>query len=693
MKWRIRSELAVILAVVILYLEGCSSWPLGEGSSAAQEAAEERHIIDYAVARVYPALVRIHVVTAEAYDGRLRKYESAGSGVIISKQGHVITNHHVAGKARRLVCRLPEGEEIEATLVGSDPLSDIAVLQLDPEQCSQRDKALPVAVFGDSDRVRVGDTVLAMGSPASISQSVTKGIVSNTIMIIPAFSWPFSFELDGEQVGSLVPWIAHDARISGGSSGGPLVNLDGEIVGINEIQMGLSGAIPANFARAVAEELMAAGEVTRGWTGLECQPRLKNSQIDGGVLVSGVIEGSPAAEAGIRPGDVIRAFDGFAVDARIREDLPAFNRLLASTYVGKKVEVVVVREGEERTFSLTVDPAERAEGEDVEVRSWGITAKDFTLMSSLERKRPDKDGVLVDSVRPGGPSGEAKPPLQRDDVLLEVAGRPVRSTAELREISQELSEGEDEPVAALVGFERNGEKLLTVVKIGREPPEERPILSKKAWLSVATQVLTSDLAKALGLEGTPGVRVTQVYPGLSAEKAGLQVGDVLLKIDGETIDAVHREDVEVFRAMVRQYKIGSEVTFDVVRDGEQMKLAAGLEEPPTPSPELKRYEDPNFELTIRDLSFWDRLSGKLGEGEQGVRIDRVEHAGWAALAHVAIGDVLLAVDGVPTPDVDSAEALLKGAAEAQRDGVTFFVRRGIHTMYLELEPNWDDGGR
>src|SRR5262249_49366418 len=153
----------------------------------------------------------------------------SGSGTIISADGFVVTNHHVAGRPRRIMCTLSTHEEVPADLVGTDPLSDIAVIKLHPD----KPRGVPVARFGDSDKLARGQSVLAMGSPLALSQSVTLGIVSNLEMIMPQSSG--GDLLDGEDVGTIVRWIGHDAAIYPGNSGGPLVNLAGEIVGVNEI--------------------------------------------------------------------------------------------------------------------------------------------------------------------------------------------------------------------------------------------------------------------------------------------------------------------------------------------------------------------------------------------------------------------------------------------------------------------------
>ncbi len=202
---------------------------------------------------------------------------------------------------------------------------------------------MAVATWGDSSKLKVGDVVLAMGSPMAVSQSVTQGIVSNTQMIMPR-SLAGQFRLDGEDVGQIVRWIGHDAVIFGGNSGGPLVNLHGEIVGINEIGLGsLGGAIPSNLAKQVVRQLIDNGRVKRSWIGLEFQPRLKSGKDSGGVLVAGVVEGSPADRAGIKAGDVVTRFRGQPVNAELPEQLPLVNQLVFATPVGETVEVVFSR--------------------------------------------------------------------------------------------------------------------------------------------------------------------------------------------------------------------------------------------------------------------------------------------------------------------------------------------------------------
>lgn len=661
--------------------------PPARAAGTAPGAEALREAIDLAMQRVYPALVRVSVVSEEAGNGRMNKQQSAGSGAIIRKDGYLITNHHVAGKARRLICRMPDGEEIPGTLVGTDALADIAVIKLDLA-ARKKNTPLPVAEFGDSDRLRVGDTVLAMGSPGGVAQSVTKGIVSNTALILPAHFG--ALRLDGEDTGSLVRWIAHDAQIYGGNSGGPLVDLEGRIVGINEIAFaGIAGAIPGNLARSIAEQLIAGGHVKRSWTGIEAQPRPKSETAASGALIAGIVEQSPAAKAGLKPGDIVTSYDGVPVNVAIAEDLPVFNALQLSTPIGKTVAVQVLRGGKPQELKLVTGAREPARGADDELKEWGLTARDFTRMSALEYKRADRKGVLVSSVRGGGPGATAEPEIRMGDVIVEVDRKPVADLAALRKLTADLTRGRTEPRPVLAAFDRGLTRYLTVAKIGGEPPQEKPVTSKKPDFPVELQPLTADLAEALGLPGTNGVRIAYVFPGLSADRAGFKVGDLLVRFDGDPIRAPRPEDVTLFRSQVRQYRIGRKVPIDLIRDGKPMTVELTLEEAAATAEEPASYSDKDFDLTVRTLTRTDRVAQQLPDSLKAVRVERVEQASSAALAGVREGDLLLAVDGKPTPDLDAAKKALKDAAARQARQTILFVQRGIHTMYLEIEEDWN----
>ena len=580
-------------------------------SAAALEVPQSlREAVDRSVAVVKPALVRIHVVSTSYRDGREQKYQSSGSGVIITPEGHVITNHHVVGHATRLVCTLSTREEIDAELVGTDPLTDIAVIKLLPSD----GRTFPVAPFGDSDSVRVGDDVLSMGSPYSLSQSVTLGIASNTEMVLPRRMGYRGFSQDGEDVGTLVRWIAHDAVIYPGNSGGPLVNMSGEIIGINEIGIGLGGAIPGNLAKKVARSIIDIGKVPRSWIGVTVQPMLKHSEGDRGILISGTIEGSPADEAGLESGDILLSMNGVETTVHFEEDLPAFNRLIAEMPIGSKVEMVVLREGREQTLTVTTVEREKRRPAQREFKQWGITGRNISYIMSKEMKRDDRNGVRVTSVRAGGSAGDAKPAIRRGDVIVAVGGRQVKTVDDLAEITREISEGAEEPVPTLTTFERGEESYVTVVDVGTRDLNDPGLEVKKAWLSVDTQVITRDIAELLGNTGLKGFRITQVYADSSAEDAGLEVGDFITAIDGEKLTASAPEHYEELPTLIRNYRAGSEVELSVLRAGQELKIAVELVRAPKLDREMRKYRDEVFEYTVKErLRIAPRFFSRLSE--------------------------------------------------------------------------------
>jgi serine protease Do len=670
-------------AILTAVLAALVTLPAG-GQGPRDATARSSAAIDSAISKVAPSLVRIRVVAFRYSDGREVKRETSGSGTIITPEGHVLTNHHVAGRTRSIVCTLADREEVPAELVGTDPLSDIAVLKLRPA----RSRVFPAARFGDASRLKVGDAVLALGSPLALSQSVTMGIVSNTEMIMPGLFWPFNrMTLDGEDVGSIVRWIGHDAAIFGGNSGGPLVNMDGEIVGVNEISMGLAGAIPSDLAREVSTAIIRDGLVRRSWIGLDVQPLLKSSIAQHGALVGGTVEGSPAAKAGFAPGDVLIRLGGRDINVRFPEELPLFNQFVMRLPRGQPIAATVLRGGAEKSLTVVAEERESREARVREFPALGMTASNLTTAAAKELRRSDRAGVRVDGIRPGGPAAEAKPPLSDDDVIVAIGGKAVADVEALMAEQARLLAGQTAAspgaVRALVTFERRGERLLTVLEVGRAALVDPGIEARKAWVPVSVQVVTRDLATALGLAGRSGVRVTRLLSGGAA--TGLEVGDIITAVDGTPVQASQPSDSDLFATTIRQYRIGSTVELSVLRGSQERRIPVKLDASPRLAREMKKYEDRDFEFRVRDIAVADRAAAGLPDDQSGVLVEAVREGGWAALGHLADGDVILAIDGDPVADVAAVQQKMERIARTKPASVVLKVRRGIRTFFVEMQ--------
>lgn len=683
-------RLALLALVIPAFLICAAMGGCAVNSGAPSGVIEIPHeTVDAAVGSVAPALVRIHVVYANSYDGRRVKRESAGSGAIISADGYVVTNHHVAGDTVRAWVTMADKRELPAELIGTDAMSDIAVLKIVPDNPGD---TFPVAHWGDSTSIEVGDAVLAMGSPLALSQSVTQGIVSNTELIMPTVWGDQRFELDGENVGAIVRWIGHDAAIFPGNSGGPLVNLDGEIIGINEISMGLSGAIPANLAREIADQLIADGEVSRAYVGLLLQPLTKQVQHEDGAIISTVLRDSPAAKGGLQSGDRLLAINDEPVLARFAEQLPLVNLAMASLPIDKPATITVRRGGNEMKMQITPIRREKAKTDDIEFREWGLTGRNLTLWNLHDMSRESRDGVLVTSTSAGGPAGAAKPEIQNGDIIAQAGSHTIKNLEDLREATEAITKDQKEPVDTVVTFERGNENYVTVVKVGIRglPDPGRDV--RKAWVPVKTQVLTRELAKTLEMPDQVGVRVVQVYSPQEGEQAPpFQVGDLILKIDGEVVQASEPHHSEVFDTMVRQYKIGSEAEFTILRGGETQNVTMTLPGRPDSMKEMQRYKDVLFEFTVREVNYLDRQKKNWPKNnDPAVVVDDVVIGGWAALGRLQLGDYILEINGQKIESVDALKEIMKGITERRDQYVEIKVHRGTQAVFLEIEPLWKE---
>jgi serine protease Do len=639
------------------------------------------------IAHVFPSIVRIEAIRLMPFDGHLTKAWTAGSGVIITAQGHVLTNCHVSEDVDAFRCYLYDGQHIDAHRVGQDPLTDIAVLQMDLSQLKKGSGPLQVAVFGNSDRIKSGEPVFALGSPGFLSQSVTEGIVSNPSLVLPERTVGRMI-LRGEDVGMLVRWILHDASIFGGNSGGPLVNSRGEIIGVNEIGVfNLGGAVPGNLARGVAMQLVSTGRVVRGWSGLTVQPRLEADASDAGVVVSDVAADSPAAKAGIEAGDVVLACDGIEIEGAQEKATAHYYRLETGCLPGSVFKVDFLRGGRRESARITLAAREPARADDVEVPQWGAVVRDLTAVVVRDEQLPDRVGVLVENVRPGGPAGQAEPELRRGDVLISVDGRPITDVASLRTFTAGIFPDSETALThpAVANFRRHGAVLETAIDLRNTNPHRIAPSVLKAWLGVESQPLTPKLNKRLGINSEDGgARITRVFAGTEAEKAGLHVGDVLLQLDGVPIAERRAEDSEVLARQIRQYKIGSSGTFELWRDGRSTEVAVTFEVQPRPPAEMPLWEDEKLEFEVRDLAFEDRTRLQLPPSTKGVLVATTTPAGWAELAGLHGDDLVITAGGQPIATVDE---LHRSRDEAVRAGKRWWVlqveRRG-QTLFVEI---------
>jgi serine protease Do len=380
------------------------------------------------------------------------KQRSLGSGFFIDKEGYIVTNNHVIENADEIKVKLKNGKEYDAEIVGRDAKTDIALIKVESWEGSQAVK------LGDSDILKVGEWVVAIGSPFGLEHTVTAGIVSAKGRVIG--SGPYD------------DFIQTDASINPGNSGGPLLNMKGEVVGINTAifsrsggNVGIGFAIPISMARGIIDQLKASGTVTRGWLGVSIQdltPELAEyyGVKDGkGALVGEVFEGDPADKAGIKPKDVITEVDGEKI-----EDSRDLSQKIAGIPVGGKITLKGIRDGKERTFKVEI--AKRTEDKDTlatkqpeEQTDLGMTVAVLTKELARQFDLSEEEGIVVMKVEQGGPADKAD--VQPGDLILEIDHKAIKTLKDYNAKIKEVKKGD---TISLLVKRRRGLLALNITK-------------------------------------------------------------------------------------------------------------------------------------------------------------------------------------------------------------------------------------
>jgi serine protease Do len=388
--------------------------PLQSGDTISKNILKARE-------KVFPALVHIQPIKEIFSSGEKRKVRVTGSGVIISPDGYVLTNNHVAEKAQYLRCTLSSHQELEAKIVGLDAWTDLALLKLDLEKAGL--KKVPYAKLGDSDKLQVGQIVLALGSPLGLSRSLSMGVVSS----IDRY-----FEDMGDMVSPYNLWIQTDAAINPGNSGGPLVNLDGEVIGINSRAMifgeNLGFAIPIKTAKSVIKQIMKNGKVERTWIGIDWQEireyrkYIGNKNLEG-VLIANVVKNSPAEKAGLKPGYLVTKINGEKVSAVYREELPKIRLLISEFPIKQTITMTILDNGNQREYKIITKQQGKISGKELQCDEWGISVEEITPHLSRNFQLERESGVLISGVRRGSSADEAK--IQNGNIIVSIDDFPV----------------------------------------------------------------------------------------------------------------------------------------------------------------------------------------------------------------------------------------------------------------------------
>ena len=383
--------------------------------------------------KVFPAVVRIDVAQEVYENGKKTLRRGIGSGTIFDSAGHILTNYHVAGRGVEFFVTLANKERVKAKLIGDDHWTDLAVIQMDLDEVAKKNFKFVFADLGTSKNLVPGQDVIAIGTPFGLARTLTLGVVSNTERTF----YPEKQDIDDYETGEFSNWIQMDTPIAPGNSGGPLVDLDAKVVGVNTRGFqgqALNFAIPIDAAKPVIESILATagegkkGRVTRGYLGLDFRPlqdleSFYEIDINKGALISSVDRNSPASKAGLKAQDILLSIDGKPTNVRFPEELAAVKDRIANLGIGSDATIVYRRGAQEQTATVKVEKLESKVGDEKEFKTWGLSVRDVTRALALERRLDDDKGVIVTSVTPGFAAAQAD--VNPGDVIRKVNGKGV----------------------------------------------------------------------------------------------------------------------------------------------------------------------------------------------------------------------------------------------------------------------------
>ncbi|HTL30979.1 MAG TPA: trypsin-like peptidase domain-containing protein, partial [Tepidisphaeraceae bacterium] len=440
------------------------------GTTYFPDATPERVV--HVTEQVFPAVVRLDVAQEIYSEGKRTLRRGIGSGVIIDKEGHVLTNYHVAGRAAEIYVTLANKERVPARLVGDDHWTDLAVVQMEMDVIARRKIDFNFAELGDSKRLAPCENVMAIGTPFGLARTVTLGVVSNTDRTF----YPEQQTIDEYETGEFSNWIQMDTPISPGNSGGPLVDMYGKVVGINTlgIRMGqnLNFAIPIDTAKQVIKSILATatpdkkGFVDRSDLGIDFKPlqdleTFYDIDINKGALINSVDRGSAAAKAGVKTQDILLELNGKPINVRFPEEVSPARKLISDLPIGSDVQMTVRRGKETLHLTAQTQKLEGAVGDEKELKTWGMSVRDVTRRYANDEQLDDDTGVVITTMSPGYPAAKAE--LQSGDVIRSINQKPATDLDEFMKLYNDSVKNKEKTV--YIEIQRNLGRRAAVLKV------------------------------------------------------------------------------------------------------------------------------------------------------------------------------------------------------------------------------------